>query len=63
MKKKYIKPTMEVVQLQHKTMLLSGSPADQSNNNADIKEEITTGSGTGRARGFDGWDDEEDWGE
>ena len=54
---------MEVVQLQHKTMLLSGSPADQSNNNADIKEEITPGSGTGRARGFDGWDDEEDWGE
>ena len=54
MKRKYDKPTMRVVLLQHKTTLLAGSNPvinpDEPNKPA-------------AARGFDGFDDWDDWDE
>ena len=58
MKKEYMKPTVKVVQLQHRTHLLSGSVKGLSNN-AGLNENIGSGNGDARARsngGFD-WDD------
>ena len=56
MKRKYDKPTMRVVQLQHKTMLLAGSDKGY--------EVIGTGAPNAPAgsRGSDDWGDD-DWDE
>ena len=56
MKKEYIKPTVKVVQLQHRTHLLSGSVNGLSNN-AGLNENIGSGNGDARSRSFDGFDD------
>ena len=57
-----MKPTMKVVQLQHKTQLLSGSPVVRTSNNVGLKETITGGNSTARSRTYDDWeDDSEDY--
>ena len=38
MKKKYIKPTQQVIVLQHRTMLLCGSGTDDQSDNLDEYE-------------------------
>ena len=57
MKKKYINPTMEVIKLQTKQQMLSGSPALTTN------EATQDGDGnyqdSRQGRGF--WDDEEEY--
>ena len=50
MKRKYDKPAMHVVLLQHRTTLLAGSVINPDEPNKPAA-----------ARGFDGWDD--DWDE
>ena len=52
MKKEYMKPTMRVVLLQHKTTLLAGSVINPDEPNKPAG-----------ARGFDGFDDWDDWDE
>lgn len=53
---------MKVVQLQHKTQLLSGSPVVRTSNNVGLKETITGGNSTARSRTYDDWeDDSEDY--
>ena len=51
-----MKPTVKVVQLQHRTHLLSGSVKELSNN-AGLNENIGSGNGDARSRSFDGFDD------
>ena len=54
MKRKYDKPTMRVVLLQHKTTLLAGS-------NPVINPDLP--NKPAGARAFDGFDDWDDWDE
>ena len=41
MKKKYMKPTVRVVDLQHRTCLLTGSPLNSTNTNLTGEEVIS----------------------
>ena len=40
MKRKYDKPTVKVVELQHRTMLLSGSPLTTTSSNLDADDDF-----------------------
>ena len=51
MKRKYDKPTMTVVQLQHRTMILAGS------NPVINPGQPNSPAGTRQFDGFDDWDD------
>jgi hypothetical protein len=57
MKRDYLKPATRVVLLNTRVQLLSNSPATvtTNSNNAGLNEVISGGSGTARARSFDGW--------
>jgi len=50
-KKEYQKPTMKVVLLQHRTMLLSGSPVGLTSTNLDPEDEIDISSEPGSVWG------------
>lgn len=41
MKKEYMKPTVRVVELQHKNCLLAGSPTGSTSSNLDPEDVIT----------------------
>lgn len=57
MKKKYINPTMEVIKLQTKQQMLSGSPAvTDKPASKDVNGDYNDSR---QGRGF--WDDEEDY--
>jgi len=62
MKKKYMKPTMNVVQLQHRTMLLQASPLNSVNSGDVGLNYVGGGSGPARVRQnsgieWDNWDE------
>ena len=60
MKKRYVKPQMETMEIDHGGDLLCGSPnADNASGNV-FDDEITGSSEPGRSRECDDWDDEED---
>ena len=40
MKKTYLKPDMQIVQLQHHHQLLAGSPLDSVNTNLDEEDDL-----------------------
>ncbi len=42
-KKAYMKPTMQTVELKHKTMILAGSPDAYGMNQSLLDEEVTEG--------------------
>ena len=58
---KYIQPTMNVVKLQHSTVLLQGSPVTSVRGNADLKYGGGNSSQEARVKqdSYDVWDD--DW--
>lgn len=61
-KKAYQKPAMQVVKIQHKCNILSGSPVTGLGTNLTDDDAINYGggnSGTARSRSFGDWDDEE----
>ena len=63
MKKTYSKPEIRIVQLQQRTMLLSGSGRSVKSN-AVTNYDDSGSSGESRSRGnyiWDDWDDEEDY--
>ena len=61
MKRDYLKPATRVVLLNAKVQLLTSTTTVKSNsNNVGLKEEISAGNGTARARNFDAWDDEDE---
>lgn len=62
MKRDYLKPATWVVLLNTRVQLLSNSPATvtTNSNNAGLNEVISGGSGTARARSFDGWGDDDE---
>jgi hypothetical protein len=51
MKKEYMKPTVKVVQLQHRTTILSGSPVGLTSTNLDPEDEIDISSEPGSVWG------------
>ena len=57
-KKAYQKPAMQVVKIQHKCNILSGSPVTGTTNNVNMNYGGGN-SGTARSRSFGDWDDEE----
>jgi hypothetical protein len=64
MKKEYLKPQMQVVNINSRHQLLAGSNLNRVAGNSGLRGagtdgSITGGSGEGRSRGFDDWDDEE----
>ena len=59
MKRKYDKPTINVVSIQHQGIICTS--ANKTINNAGFNETISGGSGDARASSFDDWDD--DWDE
>ena len=56
MKKEYMKPTMRVFELQHRSQILAGSGGDPTPG-----VPWWTGEAGARRRGTDVWDDEDDW--
>ena len=54
MKKKYMKPTMHVFELQHRFQILAGS-------GDPIQPDAPWWDGEADANHFDGWDGEDDW--
>lgn len=66
MKKNYLAPSMTVMEI-HAASLLSGSAQQVRGITSDgvvgyggAGDGSSTGGGSPRSRGFDGWDDEED---
>lgn len=65
MKKNYLAPSMTVMEI-HAASLLSGSTQEVSSIKGGTVgfggagDGSSTGGGSPRSRGFDGWDDEED---
>ena len=55
MKKIYLTPTVRVVTVSYNAGLLQVS---NTSSNVDMDEKIQSGHGSGRARGFDNWDDD-----
>ena len=61
MKKEYMKPTMRVVELQHRSHLLGGSVKNLTGNTGmKLGGSDANYNGTIRSRSFDDWDDEEE---
>ena len=63
MKKEYMKPTMRVVELQHRSHLLEGGSKVNniySNTGMKLGGSGANYNGTIRSRSFDDWDDEEE---
>ena len=58
MKKKYVKPQMEVVMINQRVNLLLNSYATTTSGNVFNEQPITGSSGQGRSRGCD-WDEED----
>jgi hypothetical protein len=61
MKKDYLKPVMQAVNISIRHQILAGSPYPVSrvSGNAEFNENITGGSGNARSRNFNDWNDEE----
>jgi len=57
-KKAYQKPAMQVVKINIRHQLLSGSPVNRTTNNVNMSYG-GGGNGVSRSRDFDDWDDEE----
>ena len=59
MKKNYLEPLMEVVEIRTSQYLLSGSAkVTSTTNNAGFSTTVSGGSGDARARGYE---DDDDW--
>ena len=59
-KETYLKPDMQVVNINMSHQLLSGSPlATKTAGNAGFNENIYSGTGSARSSSFGEWDDEE----
>ena len=59
MKKKFLKPTIQVVTLQMQGLICTSPVVTNVGSNAGFNSEIKSGSGPARGRSFDDWNDYE----